>query len=164
MPLGRLGKYERVDVLGHGATGIVYLAWDTLLKKQVALKEIDLHTADVNRFMEEARVMDRLRHPGIVRVNNVDVIDGQVVLDMEYVKGQNLQELMRREGHLPVDRAVSIAIQILDALDYAHTMRTVHRDIKPANILVDQHDHVKLVDFGLAEILATNSYAGGAGT
>ncbi len=164
MPLTKLGKYERVDVLGHGATGIVYLAWDTLLKKQVALKEIDLHAADINRFLEEARVMDRLHHPGIVRVNCVDLIDGQVVLDMEYVRGRNLQELMRRESPLPVDRALNIAIQTLDALDYAHRMRTVHRDIKPANILVDQDDHVKLVDFGLAEILATNSYAGGAGT
>jgi serine/threonine-protein kinase len=164
MALTKLGKYERVDVLGHGATGIVYLAWDTLLKKQVALKEIDLHAADVNRFLEGARVMDRLRHPGIVRVNGVDQIDGQVVLDMEYIRGRNLQQLMRSESPLSIDRALSIAIQTLDALEYAHTMRTVHRDIKPANILVDQNDHVKLVDFGLAEILATNSYAGGAGT
>lgn len=164
MPLTKLGKYERVDVLGHGATGIVYLAWDTLLKKQVALKEIDLHAADLNRFLEEARVMDRLHHPGIVRVNNVEVIDGQVVMDMEYIKGRNLQQLMRKEGKLPAGRAIELAIQTLDALDYAHRMRTVHRDIKPANILVDKDDHVKLVDFGLAEILATNSYAGGAGT
>lgn len=164
MALGKLGKYERVDVLGHGVSGIVYLAWDTLLKKQIALKEIDLQAADVSRFLEEARVMDRLHHPNIVRVNGVDMIDGRVVIDMEYVKGQNLQELLRREGRLPVDRALDIAIQTLDALDYAHRMRTVHRDIKPANILLSRTGEVKLVDFGLAEILATNSYAGGAGT
>jgi len=164
MALGRLGKYERVDVLGHGVSGIVYLAWDTLLKKQVALKEINLEAADVERFMEEARVMDRLDHPGIVRVHGVDRIDGHVVIDMEFVKGENLQQLLRREGRLPVDRALDIAIQVLDALDYAHRMRTVHRDIKPANILIGRDGAVKLVDFGLAEILATNSYAGGAGT
>jgi serine/threonine protein kinase len=164
MALGKLGKYERVDVLGHGASGIVYLAWDTLLKKQVALKEIDLQAGDVGRFLEEARVMDRLSHPNIVRVNGVDKIDGHIVIDMEYVKGDNLQQLLRREGRLPVARAIDVAIQTLDALDYAHRMRTVHRDIKPANILLSRQDEVKLVDFGLAEILATNSYAGGAGT
>src|SRR5207247_2940558 len=132
MALGRLGKYERVDVLGHGASGIVYLAWDTLLKKQIALKEIDLQAGDVSRFLEEARVMDRLSHPNIVRVNGVDLIDGRVVIDMEYVKGQNLQELLRKERTLPMDRSLSITIQTLDALDFAHRLRTVHRDIKPA--------------------------------
>lgn len=164
MPLGMLGKYERLDVLGHGVSGIVYLAKDTLLNKQVALKEVDVQAGDVRRFLEEARVMDRLRHPNIVRVNGVDRIDGKIVIDMEYVRGQNLQELLRREGRLPVDRALDIAVQTLDALDYAHQMQTVHRDIKPANILIDREGRVKLVDFGLAEILATNAYAGGAGT
>jgi serine/threonine protein kinase len=164
MPLGRLGKYERVDVLGHGATGIVYLAWDTLLKKQVALKEVDVQFADINRFLEEARVMDRLNHPNIVRVNSVDIIEGRVVIDMEYVKGQNLQSLLRRLGRLPLSVALDIAIQVLDALIYAHQMRTIHRDIKPANILLSATGQVKLTDFGLAEVLASNSYAGGAGT
>ena len=164
MALGKLGKYERVDVLGHGASGIVYLAWDTLLKKQVALKEIDVQAADLARFLEEARVMDRLNHPNIVRVNGVDMLEGHVVIDMEFVKGANLQQILRKDGKLPSDSALDIAIQVLDALDYAHRMRTVHRDIKPANILIDRAGQVKLVDFGLAEILATNSYAGGAGT
>jgi serine/threonine-protein kinase len=164
MPLGRLGKYERVDVLGHGATGIVYLAWDTLLKKQVALKEVDLQSADMQRFLEEARVLDRLRHPNIVRVHGVEVLEGHAVLDMEYVKGRNLQQLLREVGRLDVDTALHAAVQMLDALDFAHNNHTVHRDIKPANILLDRDGQVKLVDFGLAEILATNSYAGGAGT
>lgn len=164
MPLGRLGKYERVDVLGHGVSGIVYLAWDTLLKKQVALKVVDLQTGDVERFLEEARVLDRLNHPNIVHVNGVDQIDGNVCIDMEYVQGANLQEVLRREGRLSIDRALHIAAQVLDALDYAHRLRTVHRDIKPANILIHRSGTVKLVDFGLAEVLSTNSYAGGAGT
>ncbi len=164
MPLGMLGKYERLDVLGHGVSGIVYLARDTLLNKQVALKEVDVQAGDLRRFLEEARVMDRLRHPNIVRVNGVDRIEGKIVIDMEYVRGANLQEILRAEGPLPLDRALDIAIQVLDALDYAHTMQTVHRDIKPANILIARDGMVKLVDFGLAEILATNAYAGGAGT
>ena len=164
MPLGMIGKYERLDVLGHGVSGIVYLAKDTLLNKQVALKEVDVQAGDLRRFLEEARVMDRLRHPNIVRVNNVDRIEGKVIIDMEYVRGQNLQEMLRQEGTLPVERALDIAAQVLDALDYAHQMQTVHRDIKPANILIGRDGLVKLVDFGLAEILATNAYAGGAGT
>src|SRR5439155_9165336 len=150
MGLGKLGKYERVDVLGHGASGIVYLAWDTLLKKQIALKEIDLQAGDVSRFLEEARVMDRLSHPNIVRVNGVDRIDGHILIDMEYVKGQNLQQMLRQEGCLPPERAFEIGIQTLDAVDYANRMRTVHRNIKPANTLVCKTGNefrVKRVDF-----------------
>lgn len=164
MALGMLGKYERLDVLGHGVSGIVYLAKDTLLNKQVALKEVDVQAGDLRRFLEEARVMDRLRHPNIVRVNGVDRIEGKIVIDMEYVRGKNLQDLLRAEGVMPLDRALDIVAQVLDALDYAHRMQTVHRDIKPANILVGRDGEIKLVDFGLAEILATNAYAGGAGT
>ena len=164
MTLGTLGKYERISVLGRGVSGIVYLAKDTLLNKQVALKEVDVEAGDLTRFLEEARVMDRLRHPNIVHVNGVERLDGKVIIDMEYVRGQNLQEMLRAQGRLPLEQALHIAAQILDALDYAHRMQTVHRDIKPANILITREGVVKLVDFGLAEILATNAYAGGAGT
>ncbi len=159
-----LGKYEKLDVLGNGVSGIVYLAKDTLLNRQVALKEVDVQAGDVRRFLEEARVIDRLRHPNIVRVHGVDRIDNKIVIDMEYVRGQNLQELLRAEGALPPNRALDITDQILDALAYAHSQQTVHRDIKPANILIGRDGVVKLVDFGLAEILSTNAYAGGAGT
>lgn len=164
MPLERLGKYERLDVLGHGASGIVYLAKDTLLGKQVALKEISAQGDEKERFLEEARVLDRLRHPNIVQVNSVDEIGGRVVIDMEYVKGRNLQEILRETPQLPISQAVSIAVQVCDGLAYAHSQRTVHRDIKPANILLTREGSVKLVDFGLAEVLGTHSFAGGAGT
>ena len=159
-----LGKYERLDVLGHGASGIVYLAKDTLLGKQVALKEISAQGEEKERFLEEARVLDRLRHPNIVQVNSVDEIGGRIVIDMEYVRGRNLQEVLRETPTLPISQAVSIAAQICDGLAYAHSQRTVHRDIKPANILLTRDGSVKLVDFGLAEVLGTHSFAGGAGT
>lgn len=164
MPLERLGKYERLDVLGHGASGIVYLAKDTLLGKQVALKEISAQGDEKERFLEEARVLDRLRHPNIVQVNSVDEIGGRVVIDMEYVRGRNLQEVLRETPILPIPQAISVAAQICDGLAYAHSQRTVHRDIKPANILITRNGAVKLVDFGLAEVLGTHSFAGGAGT
>lgn len=164
MPLGMIGKYEKLDVLGHGASGIVYLAKDTLLNRQVAIKVVNLQAGEMQHFLEEARVLDRLRHPNIVRVHNVDRIDGNIVLDMEYVRGKNVQEMLREQGALAAEYALEIAAQTLDALQYAHEMQTVHRDIKPANILISRQGEVKLVDFGLAEILATNAYAGGAGT
>jgi len=164
MPLGRVGKYEKLDVLGHGASGIVYLAWDSLLGKHVALKEVNLQAADEKRFLEEARLLDRLRHPNIVRVNSVDKIDGRLIIDMEYVKGTNLSEYIHREGRLPVAEALRIAMQVCDALDFAHRSHTIHRDIKPANILLTETGDAKIVDFGLAEILGSGSYAGGAGT
>ena len=159
-----LGKYERLDVLGHGASGIVYLAKDTLLGRQVALKEIAAQGEERERVLEEARVLDRLRHPNIVEVYGVDEIGGKVVLAMEYVRGQNLQEVLRRTPQLPVAEAVGIAAQVCDGLAFAHRHRIVHRDIKPANILIAQDGTVKLVDFGLAQVLGTNSFAGGAGT
>ena len=164
MSLGTLGKYERLSVLGRGVSGIVYLAKDTLLNRQVALKEVDVQAGDLRRFLEEARVMDRLRHPNIVRVNGIDRIDDKVVIDMEYVRGRNLQETLRAEGPLGIPRSLDIGLQVLDALEYAHSMQTVHRDIKPANILLGKDGVVKLADFGLAEILATNAYVCGAGT
>jgi len=164
MSLGKIGKYEKLDVLGHGVSGIVYLAWDTMLGKHVALKEISLQSGDEARFLEEARVLDRLRHPNIVQVNGVDKIDGHMVIDMEYVKGTNLHEYMRRVGKLPVREALSIAVQICGALDFAHSQNTIHRDIKPANVLITSEGTAKIGDFGLAEILGSGSYAGGAGT
>ena len=164
MPLEMLGKYERLDVLGHGTSGIVYLAKDTLLGKQVALKEISAQGEEKHRFLEEARVLDRLRHPNIVQVNSVDEIGGKVVIDMEYIRGRNLQDILRDTPQLPLPQAIHIAAQICDGLAYAHSLRTVHRDIKPANILLTRDSIVKLVDFGLAEVLGTHSFAGGAGT
>ncbi|MHB1001686.1 MAG: serine/threonine protein kinase [Armatimonadota bacterium] len=164
MSLGKIGKYEKLDVLGHGASGIVYLAWDTFLGKHVALKDISIPASEEGRFLEEARVLDRLRHPNIVQVNSVDRVDGHLIIDMEYVKGTNLLEHMRKHGCMDIRNALNIVIQICDALDFAHRNHTIHRDVKPANILISNDGAVKIVDFGLAEILGSGSYAGGAGT
>jgi serine/threonine-protein kinase len=160
-----LGKYERLDVLGHGASGIVYLAHDTLLHRQVAIKEITAGGEDRQRVLDEARLLDRLHHPNIVQLHSVDTISGKIVIDMEYVKGQTLQQIIGDAGGpLPIDRSLTIALQISAGLGYAHANNTVHRDIKPANVLVTETDQVKIVDFGLAQVLGTHSYAAGAGT
>jgi len=164
MALGRLGKYERLDVLGHGSSGIVYLARDTLLGKQVALKEIAVHGEEREKFLTEARVLDRLKHPNIVQVNSVDQIDDHIVIDMEYIRGRNLLDLLRKTPQLPIRQACDIAAQICEGLAFAHGYRTVHRDIKPANIILTDNSRIKIIDFGLAEVLGTQSLARGAGT
>lgn len=164
MSLGMLGKYEKLDVLGNGATGIVYLAKDTLLNRQVAIKEVDVHSGDELRYLEEARLLDRLHHPNIVRIHGVDRIGGKIVIDMEYVRGSNLQQILRSRGKLPIQDSLEIAVQVLSALTCAHEQHIIHRDIKPGNILMSDDGTVKLADFGQADILATNAYAFGAGT
>ncbi|MBC8141997.1 MAG: serine/threonine protein kinase, partial [Armatimonadetes bacterium] len=167
MAAGKIGKYERLDVLGSGTSGVVYLAWDTLLRRQVALKEIRADGAEMERLLEEARVLDRLQHPHIVRIHSVDVTaDGIVLLDMELIKGRNLASVLKERAGTPLDagEATRIALAVLDALAYAHERRIVHRDIKPANILIGDDGAIKLSDFGLAEALGTGSVAGGGGT
>ena len=168
--IGTIGKYERLDVLGHGTSGVVYLAWDTLLRRQVALKEIRAAGPDLPRVLAEAQVLDRLRHPHIVAVHGVehDAAKGVVLIDMELVRGKNLADVLRGERGsdepLPVGEAARITLAVLDALGYAHERRVIHRDIKPANILIGDDGAVKLTDFGLAEALGSHSVAGGGGT
>src|SRR5437868_1347728 len=120
MALGRLGKYERLDVLGHGASGIVYLAKDTLLGRQVAIKQIAAQGDEKERFLAEARVLDRLRHPNIVQVNAVDEIGGKIVIDMEYIRGRNLQDILRDTPVFPIGDALRVTAEICDGLAYAH--------------------------------------------
>jgi serine/threonine-protein kinase len=166
--IGGIGKYERLDVLGHGTSGVVYLAWDRLLRRQVALKEIRAAGPEIERVLAEAQVLDRLRHPNIVAVHGVEVdpATGVVLMDMELVRGRNLADLLRERGNapLPLDEAVRVTQAVLLALGFAHERRVIHRDIKPANILIGEDGGVKLTDFGLAEALGSHSVAGGGGT
>jgi hypothetical protein len=166
MSIGKIGKYERLDILGHGASGIVYLAWDTLLRRRVALKEIRAAGPEADRVLDEARVLDRLRHPNIIEVHSVDVAESAILIDMELVPGQNLAEILkeRRSAPLPLEQAIYVVSGVLEALAYAHERRVVHRDIKPANILIGTQGEVKLTDFGLAEALGSGSIVGGGGT
>ena len=167
MPIGRIGKYERLDLLGHGASGVVHLAWDTLLRRRVALKEIRVAGPEIERVLSEARLLDRLQHPRIVAVHSVDQVDGAILIDMEWVDGRNLADILReRDGApLPLPQALHVATALLDALAYAHERRILHRDIKPGNLLIGTDGTtVKLTDFGLAEALGSRSVAEGGGT
>lgn len=164
MQLTKIGKYELLERLGRGTSADVYRAKDTLMGRQVALKVVEPETADLAPFSNEARLLARLQHPNIVTIHSSDLIDGKVVVDMELVEGKTLRQLLKDEKQLPLDRALKVIAQILNALAYAHGMGVIHRDMKPANILIGPEDAVKVVDFGIADVLASQGYLAGAGT
>jgi formylglycine-generating enzyme required for sulfatase activity/tRNA A-37 threonylcarbamoyl transferase component Bud32 len=158
----QLGDYRILEPIGSGGMGQVYLAEHVHLRKKYALKVLPAELARdkgfVARFHDEARVMAELRHPGIVLVHNMSVADGLYYLVMDHVAGpkgvpRNLHNVLAEcpDGRLAETQACQWAIEIAEALAYAHERGVVHRDIKPANILIDAEGHVKLTDFGLAK-------------
>ena len=158
--VGRLldGRYRIGAMIARGGMATVYEGVDTRLDRPVAVKILDAalaRDADFERrFQSEARHVARLSHSGIVAVFDQGR-DGDVLfLVMEYVHGQTLRHLLNQEGRLSVDRALRITGQVLAALTAAHAQGIVHRDIKPENVLLDEHDSVKVADFGLARAIA----------
>lgn len=151
-----IGKYRIKRWLGGGAFGDVYLAVDTIIEKEFALKVSRLRKKDIQLLKEEAKLLASLEHPNIVRFYNVDEIEGKLILVMEYVQGSSLREIIDR-GRLHYERAIKITAQVLDALAYAHSKGAIHRDIKPENILINERDEVKLTDFGLAKFIREGS-------
>jgi serine/threonine-protein kinase len=159
----KLGKYEIVGTLGKGGMGTVYRAFDPVIQRTVALKTIrsDLHDAELSpdfiaRFKNEARAAGRLNHPGIVAVYDYGEDAGSAYIAMEYVEGSGLREYFHQCIKVPLADAVSIMVQLLDALDYAHNQGVVHRDIKPANIMLTTIGKLKIADFGIARIDTSN--------
>ena len=167
MLLKKLGKYEILDWLGGGRFGDVFLAHDTILDKDFALKISRMRKEEIAMLKDEARLLASLNHPNIVRFYNIDFIDNKFVLVMEFIKGSTLREFISDEG-LGIEKAVSITAQILDAIQYAHKNGVLHRDLKPENILLtekDQKKFIKVADFGLARFIRAGSLsASTAGT
>jgi serine/threonine-protein kinase len=152
---GALGdRYTIEERIAVGGMGTVYRARDTRLSRTVALKLLKEGLAHdprfVERFRREARSAAGLTHPNIAGVFDYGEEGGRHFIVMELADGRDLARLLLDEGPLPVDRALRIAAATADALGHAHQMGVVHRDIKPANILVDEHDRVKVTDFGIA--------------
>ena len=148
--------YRILRQLGRGGFGFVYLAQDTLLGEQVAIKElIPALVGDetmLKRFLTEARATMRLRHKRIVATHNVFHQDGNYYIVMEYMVGGSLEERLRAGGPLPVDEAVHMAAEVCEGLACAHEEQVVHCDLKPANILFDKEGHAKVADFGIAHV------------
>lgn len=148
------GKYTFVREIGRGASGTVWLARDTVLGRDVAIKQVghapDGGEAERERADREARLAASLTHPHVVAVHDLFEENGAYWLVMEYVDGHSLAELVRRSGPLPPERAARLLTQVADALAAAHRAGFVHRDVKPSNILVAPGDHALLTDFGIA--------------
>ena len=154
-------RYRVERVLGEGGMGTVYKAWDKELERTVALKLVrrDL-THDLNiseRFKQELLLASKVSHRNVLRIHDLGDGPGDTkFISMAYIEGQDLNQLLRKERKLSLDRALNIARQLCEALDAAHAEGVVHRDLKPQNILVDQHDHIYVSDFGLAKSLESD--------
>lgn len=157
----RFGRYEVVAELGRGAMGVVYKARDPEIDRLVAVKTVSLWGQEPEeeqefrlRFKNEAQAAGRLHHAGIISVFDVgeDPENQDPYIVLEYVSGEPLQRILAREKKLSLEKALQLAEQLADALDYAHAQGVVHRDMKPANILVTGDGRAKIADFGIAKL------------
>ncbi len=157
----RLHVYQCETLLGRGGMGRVYLAYHCDLHRKCALKILSPRSAadDVDytkRFMLEGRSAAALVHPNIVTTHAIGKSEGYHFLEMEFVAGRSLQQLIQDEGRLTPVRATALAARIAEGLSAAHTERIIHRDLKPDNVLLTHHGIPKIADFGLAKRIHTD--------
>lgn len=151
-------RYVLVKKLGKGAMGVIYLGVHPMIRSRVAVKVLhgatdDSH-ADFSRFVIEARAVNEIKHPNIVRIMDLDALpDGRPFIVMEYLEGVSLRKRMVRPPLLEPDEANHIVIQVLNALGAAHDAGFIHRDLKPDNVFITNDGDVKLLDFGIAKLL-----------
>jgi serine/threonine-protein kinase len=162
-PHESLGKYQITEVIGRGAMGVVYKAFDPHIRRTVAMKVIRLDAVDegrspamLARFRNEAQAAGRLTHPGIVGIYDYGEERGLAYIAMEYIEGNSLREYLSRGTRFGLRDVVSIMVQLLDALAYAHEQGVWHRDVKPANLIVMRNGKLKIADFGIARIDSSN--------
>jgi len=148
-----LGKYQIIDRLGAGGFGTVYLAQDRLLNRKVALKIPHHQQVDEQELLKEAQIMARLQHPNIVELYTVEKKDDTFFMVLEYVDGESLDKLIRRERALAPGRALEIGMDVCSAIGCAHSFRVIHRDLRPANILLTREGLAKVTDFGTSRFL-----------
>lgn len=142
------GRFRVERNLGQGAQGSVFLAHDTRLDRKVAIKL--LRTDQAPTRLDEARLVSKLQHPNVVTLHDVFIESGRTGLVFEYVEGETLADLIKREGALSPVRAVELMLGVLDGLACAHAQGIIHRDIKPQNIMIDAGGRPRIMDFGVA--------------
>jgi predicted Ser/Thr protein kinase len=154
------GRYRVLHRLGAGGMADVYLAQDEQLDRQVALKLLHRRFAEdpgfVERFRREAQAAASLQHPNVVSVFDRGSFAGTYYIAMEYLEGRTLKRLIREEAPIETGRAIDLTVQILKAARFAHRRGVIHRDLKPHNVIVDDNDHVKVTDFGIARAGASD--------
>ncbi len=163
-------RYQVIKSIGEGGMANVYLAYDTILDRNVAIKLLrgDLASDEkfVHRFQREALSASSLNHPNIVEVYDVGEDSGNYYIVMEYIEGKHLKDLIKKRGKLTTSEVVDIMMQITDGMSVAHDSYIIHRDIKPQNIMILENGLVKITDFGIAmamnatQLTQTNSVMG----
>ncbi len=162
----RLGKYELHTLIGEGAMGIVWKAYDTVLRRYVALKLLSSHfrkTKEMQeRFLREARAAGAIQHPNIVTVYDLGEADGQLFIAMELVEGRDLSDIITLREPMALERKLDLVIELLDGLHFAHQRGVIHRDVKPSNVRVVPDGRVKIMDFGIARLQSADASGSGA--
>ena len=162
----RLGKYELHQLLGEGAMGIVWKAYDTVLRRYVALKLLSSSfrkTKDMHeRFLREARAAGAIQHANIVTVYDLGEAEGQLYIAMELVEGRDLSDMIVLRDPLALERKLDITIEVLTGLHFAHQRGVIHRDVKPSNVRVMPDGRVKIMDFGIARLQKADATGSGA--
>lgn len=156
----KISRYQVIRELGRGGMGVVYLAHDPFIDRQVAIKttltsppkESLRFEKFQQRFFNEAKAVGKLIHPNIVSLYDAIIEDDLFSLVMEYIDGTTLFKYCRKETLLPIDKAVNIIFQCAKALSFAHENGVIHRDIKPSNIIISSENNVKISDFGIAKV------------
>ena len=155
-PGSKLGRYEIVQRLGAGGMGEVFLARDTQLDRNVAIKflneKCELSQTNLQRFIQEAKSASALNHPNILTIHEIGETGGSHYLVSEFIKGKTLREILC-DRKLQLSEILDISVQIASALSAAHNARIIHRDIKPENVIVRDDGYVKVLDFGLAKLI-----------
>ncbi|HVH66539.1 MAG TPA: protein kinase [Gemmatimonadales bacterium] len=161
----RIGKFELHELIGEGAMGAVWKAYDSVIRRFVALKLLSRvgRPADVrNRFLGEARAAGALQHPNIVTIYDLGEADDQLFIAMELVDGHDLSSLIALHEPLALERKLDIVIEVLQGLYYAHERGVIHRDIKPSNVRIASDGSVKIMDFGIARLQTEDVTGSGA--
>lgn len=163
-------RYEILKSIGEGGMANVYLAWDTILEREVAVKILRGDLSDdekfIRRFQREANSASSLRHPNVVEMYDVGEDQGRYFIVMEYVAGRTLKGLIKKRGALNLSEAIDIMLQLTSGIACAHDSYIIHRDIKPQNVMILEDGRVKITDFGIAmalnnnELTQTNSVMG----